>query len=146
MFQLNVFRRPRMAGRRRGWLESRRFNSVWKGLKGGKMEITVRKEGSAAVVSVKGRIDAVTAGEFEKGLSALMAGGDCMLVLDFKGLEYISSAGLRSILSTAKQLKAKEGKMLFAGLQGPVKDVFKISGFGSIFKIYDTEEEALRQI
>lgn len=110
------------------------------------MEITVRKEGSAAVVSVKGRIDAVTAGEFEKRLSALMAGGDCTLVLNFNGLEYISSAGLRSILSTAKQLKAKEGKMLFAGLQGPVKDVFKISGFGSIFKIYDTEEEALRQI
>jgi anti-anti-sigma factor len=110
------------------------------------MEITLRKEGSATVVSVKGRIDAVTASEFEKGLSALMAGGDCMLVLDFKGLEYISSAGLRSILSIAKQLKTKEGKMLFAGLQGPVKDVFKISGFGSIFKIYDTEEEALRQI
>ena len=110
------------------------------------MEITVRKEGSAAVVSVTGRIDAITAGEFEKGLSELMAGGDCTLVLNFNGLEYISSAGLRSILSTAKQLKAKEGKMLFAGLQGSVKDVFKISGFGSIFKIYDTEEEALRQI
>ncbi|MCX5825855.1 MAG: STAS domain-containing protein [Deltaproteobacteria bacterium] len=87
-----------------------------------------------------------TAPEFEKGLLALMAGGDSTLVLNFNGLEYISSAGLRSILSTAKQLKAKDGKMLFAGLQGPVKDVFKISGFGSIFKIFDTEEEALRQI
>jgi anti-anti-sigma factor len=110
------------------------------------MEITVRKEGRAAVVSVKGRIDAVTAGEFEKGLSVLMADGDCMLILNFNGLEYISSAGLRSILSTAKQLRAKECKMLFTGLQGPVKDVFKISGFDSIFKICDTEEEALRQI
>jgi anti-anti-sigma factor len=109
------------------------------------MEITVRKEGNAAVVSVKGRIDAITAGEFEKGLSALMAGGGYLLVLNFSDLEYISSAGLRSILSTAKQLKAKEGQMLFVGLQGTVKDVFKISGFGSIFKIYDTEGEALRQ-
>lgn len=109
------------------------------------MEITVRKEGSVAVVSVKGRIDAITAGEFEQRLSALMAGGDCLLVLNFSGLEYISSAGLRSILSAAKQLKTKEGKMLFAGLQGPVKDVFKISGFGSIFKIYDSDEEALRE-
>jgi anti-anti-sigma factor len=111
-----------------------------------KMEITVRKERSAAVVSVKGRIDAVTAMEFEKGLAALMAGGDYTLVLNFSGLDYISSAGLRSILATAKQLKAKDGKMLFAALQGPVKDVFKISGFGSIFKIFETEEEALRQI
>jgi anti-anti-sigma factor len=110
------------------------------------MEIATRKEGGATVVSVKGRVDAVTAPEFEKGLSTLMAGGDCTLVLNFSDLEYISSAGLRSILTTAKQLKAKDGKMIFAGLRGPVKDVFKISGFGSIFKIFETEEEALRQI
>jgi anti-anti-sigma factor len=110
------------------------------------MEIATRKEGGAMVVSVKGRVDAVTAPEFEKGLSALMAGGDHLLVLNLNGLEYISSAGLRSILITAKQLKAKDGKMLFAGLKGPVKDVFKISGFGSLFKIFETEEEALRQI
>ena len=110
------------------------------------MEIATRKEGNAVVVLVKGRIDAVTAPEFEKGLSAVMDGGDLTLVLNFNGLEYISSAGLRSILSTAKQLKAKNGKLLFAALQGPVRDVFKISGFGSIFKIYDTEEEALRQV
>ena len=110
------------------------------------MEIATRKAGGAMVVSVTGRIDAVTAPEFEKGLSALMADGDHLLVLNLNGLEYISSAGLRSILITAKQLKAKDGKMLFAGLKGPVKDVFKISGFGSLFKIFETEEEALRQI
>jgi anti-anti-sigma factor len=109
------------------------------------MEIATRKEGEAMVVSVTGRIDAVTAPEFEKGLSALIAGGDIVLLLNLNNLEYISSAGLRSILSTAKQLKAKEGKLLFSGLKGPVKDVFKISGFGSIFKMFETEEEALRQ-
>ena len=114
--------------------------------KGEKMQIATRKEKGAVVVSVNGRIDAVTAPEFEKELTALMVAGDCTMVLNFTGLEYISSAGLRSILSTAKQLKVKNGKLLFAGLQGPVKDVFKISGFGSIFKIYETEAEALRQI
>jgi anti-anti-sigma factor len=112
---------------------------------GGRMEIATRKAGGAMVVSVTGRVDAVTAPEFEKGLSALIAGGDHLLVLNLNGLEYISSAGLRSILITAKQLKAKDGKVLFAGLKGPVKDVFKISGFGSLFKIFETEEEALRQ-
>ena len=110
------------------------------------MQIATRKEGGAVVVSVNGRIDALTAPEFEKGLMALMAAGDCTMVLNFTGLDYISSAGLRSILSTAKQLKVKNGKLLFAGLQGPVKEVFKISGFGSIFKIFETEAEALRQI
>ena len=110
------------------------------------MEILAAKEKDTTIVKVKGRIDAVTAPEFEKRLAELMAVGDKIFILNFAGLEYISSAGLRSILATAKQLKAKEGKLLFAELQGSVKDVFKISGFGSLFKIYDSEAEALTQI
>ena len=110
------------------------------------MEIQALKEKETVVVKVKGRIDAVTAPEFEKHLADLMAAGEKMFVLNFSGLEYISSAGLRSILVTAKQLKAKEGKLSFAELQSSVKDVFKISGFGSLFKIYDSEAEALAQV
>ncbi|MFH1078667.1 MAG: STAS domain-containing protein [Pseudomonadota bacterium] len=110
------------------------------------MEIHVLKEKDAVVVKVKGRIDAVTAPEFEKYLADLMAVGEKMFLLNFSGLEYISSAGLRSILVTAKHLKAKEGKLFFAELQSSVKDVFKISGFGSLFKIYDSEAEALAQL
>jgi len=97
------------------------------------MEIQVTKEKDTVVVTVKGRIDAVTAPEFEKQLADQMAAGEKMFLLNFSGLEYISSAGLRSILVTAKQLKAKEGKLFFAELQRTVKDVFKISGFGSLF-------------
>jgi anti-anti-sigma factor len=109
------------------------------------MEVVARKENNAVVVAVKGRIDAVTAPAFEKDLSAFTGQDGVTLILNFSALEYISSAGLRTILAAAKQLKAKNGRMLFAALQGSVKDVFKISGFGSIFKLYDTEEEALRQ-
>ncbi len=68
------------------------------------------------------------------------------MIINLSDLEYISSAGLRSILAIAKVLKAKGGKMIFACLKGTVKDVFKISGFGSIFQIYDSEEEALTQV
>jgi anti-anti-sigma factor len=110
------------------------------------MEIQTTKDKDVLVVKVKGRIDAVTAPEFEKRLADLMAAGEKTILLNFAGLDYISSAGLRSILITAKQLKAKEGKLLFAELQSAVKDVFKISGFGSLFKIYDSEAEALAQV
>jgi anti-anti-sigma factor len=72
--------------------------------------------------------------------------GEKILLLLMNKLEYISSAGLRSILAIAKVLKTKEGKLVFAGIQGPVKDVFKISGFGSIFTIFDNEVEALSQL
>ena len=110
------------------------------------MEIQTRKGKNALVVSVKGRMDAVTAPEFEKSLSDLISKGDNMFLLDFSALDYISSAGLRSILATAKKLKEKQGKIVIAGLRGPVEEVFKISGFYSIFKIFGTEEAALKEI
>jgi len=110
------------------------------------MEIQTRKEKNALVVSVKGRMDAVTAPEFEKSLSDLISKRDNMFLLDFSALDYISSAGLRSILATAKKLKEKQGKIVIAGLRGPVEEVFKISGFYSIFKIFGTEEAALKEI
>jgi anti-anti-sigma factor len=108
------------------------------------MEIQTAKEKDAVVVSVQGKIDAVTAPEFEKAVSNLIAQGENFFLFNFSGLDYISSAGLRSLLSTAKQLKPKGGNILFYGLKGPVKDVFKISGFGAIFKIFETREDALK--
>ena len=110
------------------------------------MEISKKKEKDVLVVSVSGRIDAVTAPDFEKDLMESIGAGEKNLLLLMNKLEYISSAGLRSILAIAKVLKSKEGKIVFAGLQGPVKDVFKISGFGSIFTIFDNEVEALSQL
>lgn len=110
------------------------------------MEISAEKGKGCVVVSVKGKIDAVTSPGFEKDLADLIAKGETVLILNFAALEYISSAGLRSILAIAKTLKVKEGKMMFAGLGGGVKEVFKISGFESLFKIFENAEEALKSI
>lgn len=109
------------------------------------MEIIATKENNVVIVSVKGRMDAITSPDFEKELSGLIGKGEKGFLINLADLEYISSAGLRSILATAKSLKAKEGTILFIGLQGSVKEVFKISGFYSIFKIFETKEEALQQ-
>lgn len=108
------------------------------------MEIITKKEQNTLIVSLKGRMDAVTSPDFEKSLKEMVEAGENSILISLSGLEYISSAGLRSILTIAKLLKAKEGKVLFSGLQGPVRDVFNISGFGAIFKIYETESEALK--
>jgi anti-anti-sigma factor len=110
------------------------------------MEIQTRKEKAAVVVSVKGRMDAVTAPEFDKNMIDLISKGEKTFVVNLGELDYISSAGLRSILALAKKLKEREGKIVVAGLKGPVEEVFKISGFQSIFKIFDSEESALREI
>lgn len=107
------------------------------------MEIAARKEKNALVVSVKGRLDADTAPQFENSMFNLISRGENILIINFAHLEYISSAGVRSILATAKKIQEKRGELLFAGLKDPVKEVFRISGFKTIFRIFSTDEEAL---
>ena len=110
------------------------------------MDIQVRKEKNATIVAVTGKMDAVTAPDYEQQLRRLMDEGEKTFVNDFSGLVYISSAGLRSILATAKALKAVEGRLLFSGITGPVKDVFEISGFGSLFQLHDSPDTALKSV
>ena len=110
------------------------------------MDIESRKENNITVVTVTGRMDAVTAPVFEKSISEMISQGAQSFIVNFSALEYISSAGLRCILATAKQLKNINGKIVFVGLRGAVDEVFKISGFHSIFKVFETEEKALKKI
>ena len=110
------------------------------------MELNVDKKSGVIVVSVSGRMDAVTAPEFEKGFNEHIEAGEKKFVTDLSDLEYISSAGLRSILSTAKKIKAEGGAIAFANLSGMVKEVFDISGFGSMFDIYGSVPEAMEKL
>jgi anti-anti-sigma factor len=110
------------------------------------MQLTDRQEKDATIVTVQGRIDGVTAPEFENYLLDLVSQGRRTFIINFSSLEYISSAGLRSILATAKRLKTEQGIIYFTGLKGTVEEVFKISGFYSIFKVFDSNESALNNI
>ncbi len=110
------------------------------------MTIQTVKEANATVLTITGRMDAVTAPEYEKTLNELLAAGETSFVVDFQGLEYISSAGLRALLATAKLLKTKNGQIRLANVLGTVREVFDISGFGSIFQIQDSVSAALADI
>jgi anti-anti-sigma factor len=107
------------------------------------MEIRPSKEDGVIVISVQGRMDAVTAPDFDRCLEDLLREGEQNFVIDFNGLEYISSAGLQSLLKTAKQLDDTGGLLHLSNLRGSVKNVFEISGFDSIFRIFPSREEAL---
>lgn len=107
------------------------------------MEFESQKNGNFMVLRVKGRMDAVTAPEFESHCVKLMEGGDKVFIVDLGGLEYISSAGLRSILAAAKKLKAVQGEIRFCGLKGMVQEVFSISGFATMFPIAESVDAAI---
>ena len=110
------------------------------------MKIQAAREGKAIVMSLQGRLDAVSSSEFEVSLSDWISKGENNFLLNFTDLEYISSAGLRSILATSKKLKETQGKIFLTGLHGPVEEVFKISGFSTIFKVFPSAEAALKEI
>lgn len=110
------------------------------------MTIQTVKEANATVLTITGRMDAVTAPEYEKTLNEQIAAGETAFVVDFQGLEYISSAGLRALLATAKLLKSKGGQIRLANVLGTVREVFDISGFGSIFQIQDSVAAALADL
>ena len=107
------------------------------------MAIRTRNDRDAVVVEVSGRLDAVTAPEFEAALNASIQQGNLRYVIDLDGLEYVSSAGLRGILVIAKLLRSKGGQLRFANVRGTVREVFDISGFGSILTIDESVAVAL---
>lgn len=96
------------------------------------MTITKNIDGANATLTIVGRIDTTTAPEFEKEIDALGAITD--LTLDFAGVEYISSAGLRVVLKAQKMMNA-QGKMKLTNVNDDVMEVFDITGFIDILDI-----------
>lgn len=107
------------------------------------MELNKREENNVTIVTVAGRLDGVNAHELIDYLSVIEKKGSSNVVVNFRELEYISSAGLRVILTTLKKLKAQKRELFLSELTGPVKDVFKMSGFNSILKSFDTDSDAI---
>ncbi len=96
------------------------------------------------VVAVDGKLDTGTATELEEHLDDLLANGKIKIILDFLDLDFIASTGLRVILSTGKKLKPLKGEIKICSLNDTVEDIFNMSGFNSIFKLFDSQENALQ--
>ena len=95
------------------------------------------------VVRFDGDLDTNTSPDAEALLNGLIAEGADKIVINFEKLNYVSSAGLRIFLSTAKKLKRSEGALALCCLNETVQEVFEISGFIAILNVLNSEEEAL---
>lgn len=94
-------------------------------------------------MAISGRIDTATAPELEQTINKEIEQGHRKILLNFTGVSYISSGGLRVLLATAKKLKSPEDKFGICGLSPEVQKILKLAGFTSIFSIYPSEGEAL---
>lgn len=108
------------------------------------MEIS--QNGEITHVFVDLRFDTLTSKDIEVKLMELVDKGSKKILCDFSKTEYISSAGLRVMLSVAKKLQKNGGKMVLACMKPFVYDVFKIAGFIQIFEIHETKEQAVARL
>ena len=107
------------------------------------MDVTVKEVNEVNVMSFEGNLDTNTAPQAQSQIDQLIDGGSSKILINFDNLNYISSAGLRVLLATAKKLKATSGDLKICGLNKTVQEVFDISGFSSILSVVATEEDAL---
>jgi anti-sigma B factor antagonist len=107
------------------------------------MEISTSESGDVRILSFQGNLDTNTAPDAESEINGLIDGGAQKLLVNFEKLDYISSAGLRVLLATAKKLKASSGDLKICCLNQTVQEVFDISGFSTILSVASSEEEAL---
>lgn len=107
------------------------------------MQINTREIDGISVVDLEGRLDTNTSTEAEKALVALVEGGASKILLNFEKLEFVSSAGLRIILATAKKLKASGGQLQLCTLNEIVQEIFDISGFSTLLSVHKTVDDAL---
>ncbi len=98
------------------------------------MKITKTLEGSTLLISLEGRLDTQTAPELEKELDTSLDSAES-LIFDFTGLDYISSAGLRVLLSAQKRMTRKNGSMVVRNVGSTIMDIFQVTGFEDILTI-----------
>ena len=97
------------------------------------MTIEIKKNDQETIIEIVGRLDTTTAPALDKTISEDI-GDTKKLVLDIKGLEYISSAGLRVLLSAQKKMQVI-GSMIVKNVRDEVMDVFEMTGFADILTI-----------
>ena len=107
------------------------------------MEINEQRQGDIIVLSPTGRINNDTSAVFQAKLLDRVGSIGTTVLIDFAGVEYISSAGLRALMMASKQSKATNGRLAVAGLTPMVKEIFAISRFSLVVQVFETTAEAI---
>ena len=107
------------------------------------MDLSSTDKDGVTVATFVGRLDTNTAPAAQAKLDEMVDGGAQKLLIDFTALDYISSAGLRVLLVTAKKLKKASGTMRLCGLNETVQEIFDVSGFSTMLNVSGTQDEAI---
>lgn len=107
------------------------------------MEIDTALLDTVTAVTVKGRVDSTTADKLRDHLANLVQSGSARLVVDLKEVSYISSAGFRTLLITARSVDQAKGKLVLCGVGGEVMRLFDIASFTELFTLAPSRDDAV---
>jgi len=99
--------------------------------------------GRVVVVTARGRLDGSTSQAFGARLEKLAATPEPRLIVDFSGIEFVSSAGLRAVLTALKRVKAANGMLALCAVRAPVKEVLDLTGFTGMLDVHRDRAEAM---
>ncbi len=108
------------------------------------IDIQVTGQSNVTLVEVHGRVDSMNADQLGTILTGEIEGGRAQIVLDLAGVEYMSSAGLREIVSALKRAKRGTGDVRIAQPSYRVREVLEMAGLDTILQIYPTQSEAVK--
>lgn len=106
------------------------------------LEIQQAHQPNYSVFALKGRLDAVTAPELDKALIECETNKQNSIILDMAGVDYVSSAGLRSLLAGTKRQAPKKKKLVVCNLTSGVMEIIRMAGFNQIFTIASSLDQA----
>ncbi len=107
------------------------------------MNIDAVKEKDVDIVRLEGKVDFATAGALDAKLTELVEGGAVKVLLNFTNVPFIASAGLRVLLKCAQRIQPQGGSLRLCGANEVVREVIEVSGFEDVFKMSESEQEAL---
>ena len=110
------------------------------------LEVNVNEINDVIIVKLQGNLDTNTAPDAESEINKKLEEGALKMVINLEKTNYVSSAGLRIFLATAKKITASGGVLKLCGANDVVQEILDISGFSTILDVKKTEEEALASI
>jgi len=110
------------------------------------LEVKTMEINEVVVIRLIGNLDTNTAPDAEAEINSWLEKGSQKMILNLEEAKYVSSAGLRIFLATAKKMTASGGAVKLCSANEVVQEILDISGFSTILDVKSTEEEALAQI
>lgn len=110
------------------------------------LDIAEEQRGEITIVDIKGRVDSNSAKPFEERLTGLFKAGRNRVVVDFRHILYISSAGCRALLVAGQLAEDNQGKLALCNMTAEVRRVFDLGGLTELFAIYASREEGLSKL